>query len=307
MRIAPASRARRAARCLQFRLKARQGWSSLARSNNESNAFPGGVSMASDPYAAPKARVEDVREAHEAAQFVAGGQSVPAGNGWQWIAQGWSLFMRQPAMWILLTIAAFAIFFVLGLIPIAGFVASSLLWPVLWAGFAIACRDLERGEELRLGHLFAGFRNRPGRLIAIGALVLAAMIAIFAVAALLAGLSATGMFSSVMLGRPDAEFVGAGLALLVWMLIVLGLSIPVYMASWFAPALVALHGLAVGDALKASLRASLKNVLPFLLYGAVLFAFAIVASIPLGLGWLALGPVLIASVYASYRDIFTAH
>ncbi len=263
--------------------------------------------MASDPYAAPKARVEDVHEAHEAAEFVAGGQSVPAGNGWQWIAQGWSLFMRQPAMWILVTIAAFALFFVLGLIPIAGFFASSLLWPVFWAGFAIACRDLERGGELRFRHAFAGFRNRPGRLVAIGAIVLAAMIAIFAVAALLAGLGVGAMFNSVLLGRPDPAFAGGGLAVLLWMLIVLGLSIPVYMAGWFAPALVALQGLAVGDALKASLRASLKNILPFLLYGAVLFAFAIVASIPLGLGWLAFGPVLIASVYASYRDIFTAH
>ncbi len=263
--------------------------------------------MASDPYAAPKARVEDVREAHEAHEFVAAGQSVPAGNGWQWIAQGWALFMRQPGMWILLTIAAFALFFVFGLIPLAGFIASSLLWPVFWASFAIACRDLERGEELRFGHLFAGFRQRADRLIAIGALVLAAMAVIFALAALLAGLSVGAMFNSVLLGRPDAGFAGAGLAVLVWMLIVLGLSLPVYMAGWFAPALVALQGLAVGDALKASLRASLKNVLPFLLYGVVLFAFAIVASIPLGLGWLALGPVTIASVYASYRDIFTAH
>lgn len=263
--------------------------------------------MASDPYAAPKARVEDVREARDEARFQPDGQSVAFGNGWQWIAQGWALFMRQPGMWILLTIASFALFFVLGLIPLAGFVASSLLWPVIWAGFAIACRDLERGEELRFAHLFAGFRNRPGRLIAIGALLLAATAAIFALAALLADLSVAGMFSSIMLGRSDAAFVGAGLAVLVWILIVLGLSLPVYMAGWFAPALVALQGLAVGDALKASLYASLKNVLPFLLYGVVLFAFAVVASLPLMLGWLALGPVLIASVYASYRDIFTAH
>jgi hypothetical protein len=263
--------------------------------------------MASDPYAAPKARVEDVREAREEAQFLPEGQSVAFGNGWQWIAQGWALFMRQPGMWILLAIGAFAIFFVLGLIPLAGFIASSLLWPVIWAGFAVACRDMERGDELRFAHLFAGFRNRPGRLIAVGALVLAAMIAIFAIAALLAGLGLAGMFNSVMLGRPDIAFVGGGLALLVWMLIVLGLSIPVYMACWFAPALIALHGLSVADALKASLRASLKNVLPFLLYGVVLSAFAVLASIPLLLGWLALGPVLIASVYASYRDIFTAH
>jgi hypothetical protein len=35
-----------------------------------------------------------------------------------------------------------------------------------------------------------------------------------------------------------------------------------------------------------------------------MFVLAIVASIPLGLGWLLLGPVIIASVYTSYRDIF---
>jgi hypothetical protein len=31
---------------------------------------------------------------------------------------------------------------------------------------------------------------------------------------------------------------------------------------------------------------------------------AIVATIPLALGWLVLGPVLAATMYASYRDIF---
>jgi hypothetical protein len=32
--------------------------------------------------------------------------------------------------------------------------------------------------------------------------------------------------------------------------------------------------------------------------------FAILASIPIGLGWLLLGPVLIGSLFASYRDIY---
>jgi hypothetical protein len=31
---------------------------------------------------------------------------------------------------------------------------------------------------------------------------------------------------------------------------------------------------------------------------------AIIATIPLALGWLLLGPVLMASIYVSYRDIF---
>jgi len=34
--------------------------------------------------------------------------------------------------------------------------------------------------------------------------------------------------------------------------------------------------------------------------------FAILATIPFGLGWLVLAPVFAGSVYASYRDIFGA-
>jgi hypothetical protein len=36
----------------------------------------------------------------------------------------------------------------------------------------------------------------------------------------------------------------------------------------------------------------------------VVLLAAIVATIPLALGWLVLGPVLAATLYASYRDIF---
>jgi hypothetical protein len=36
----------------------------------------------------------------------------------------------------------------------------------------------------------------------------------------------------------------------------------------------------------------------------ILFVAAILASIPFGLGWLVLGPVVAASLYTSYRDVF---
>jgi len=77
------------------------------------------------------------------------------------------------------------------------------------------------------------------------------------------------------------------------------------MLFWFAPTLVVLHPeVGVMEALGLSFRACLRNVLPFLLYGVVLFVLAIVATIPLMLGWLVLWPVLIGSIYASYKDIF---
>jgi uncharacterized membrane protein len=95
-----------------------------------------------------------------------------------------------------------------------------------------------------------------------------------------------------------------GMTMLLAVLIMLALSIPLYMALWFSYPLIVLNDFGVGQALKTSFFACLKNILPFLLYGILMFLIAIVASIPLGLGWLLLGPVLLASLYTSYRDIF---
>jgi uncharacterized membrane protein len=43
---------------------------------------------------------------------------------------------------------------------------------------------------------------------------------------------------------------------------------------------------------------------PFLIYGIIMLVLSILATIPLGLGWLVLGPVAVASVYVAYRDIY---
>ena len=56
--------------------------------------------------------------------------------------------------------------------------------------------------------------------------------------------------------------------------------------------------------MKASFVACLKNILPFFVYSVIATLLALVASIPMGLGWLVLGPVMAASLYTSYRDIF---
>jgi uncharacterized membrane protein len=105
--------------------------------------------------------------------------------------------------------------------------------------------------------------------------------------------------------RGDAAGAAAmgGSFVLAW-LVAMALSIPIYMALWFAPALVVLRGLAPVAAVKESFVGCLKNVVPFLIYGIVLLVLGIVAAIPLGLGWLVLGPVAIASIYVSYRDIY---
>ena len=94
-------------------------------------------------------------------------------------------------------------------------------------------------------------------------------------------------------------------AMLLPMLVALALFVPVAMAFLFAPALVALGGQSIVNSLKMSFSGCLKNIVPFLIYGIVAFVLAIIATIPFGLGWLVLGPILTASIYAAYRDIYT--
>ena len=62
--------------------------------------------------------------------------------------------------------------------------------------------------------------------------------------------------------------------------------------------------LAMPQSMRESFFACLKNVVPFLLWLVIYFVAAIVASIPLGLGWIVLGPLLLLTLYTSYKDIF---
>jgi uncharacterized membrane protein len=113
-----------------------------------------------------------------------------------------------------------------------------------------------------------------------------------------------GLFAMFANSENPEAMAAMGMSVLLAVLIVFALLLPLGMATWFAPLLVMFHGMAPLEAMKSSFVACLKNLLPFLVYGVVLFFAAIVASIPLGLGWLVLGPVIAASVYTGYRDIY---
>ena len=78
------------------------------------------------------------------------------------------------------------------------------------------------------------------------------------------------------------------------------------MALWFAPALVIFRGTAPIDAMNISFGTCMKNIVPFLLYSLIYIVAAIVASIPFGLGWLVLVPLMMITAYVSYRDVFGA-
>ena len=254
--------------------------------------------MATNPYSAPTANVSDPASATHG-NYVPGGQAVAAGRGWDWITAGWDLFKRQAGMWIALVLVAFVILLVLAFIPLLGNFLTTFLSIFFGAGVLIGCRAIEDGGELEIGHLFAGFREKLAPLAAVAGIYLGATVAIVVVVMLVAGVSVFGAFS----GGADASFAGMMTGLLA-ALVVLALMMPVVMAVWFAPALVVFQDKGAVEAMKESFSGCLRNILPFLVYGAIGLVLSILASIPLMLGWLALGPVFAGSMYASYKDIY---
>lgn len=232
--------------------------------------------------------------------FNLSGRSVNAGDGIEWIKQGWQLFMKNPGVWIAITVIMVVILVVLGVIPIIGQLATQFLMPVFTAGLLLGCKSLSDGEDLRIDHLFAGFKQNIGSLVMVGVFYLIGIVVIMVITFSIGGGAAlTGAF----MGRGA----GAGMAfggLMLAILIMLALMVPLMMAVYFAPALVVLQNVAPLEAMKASFFGCLKNIVPFLIYGIVLFVLAIIAAIPFGLGLLVLIPVMFGSVYASYVGIF---
>lgn len=256
--------------------------------------------MSSNPYAAPKAAVADQTVAR--GNFVPGGRGVAGGRGLAWITEGWNLFKRSPGLWIGMIVVLAIIFIVLAFIPFLGSIATMVLGPVFTGGVMLGCRALDDGGKLEFGHLFAGFREKFGTLAAIGGLYLAGMLVVMVIVMVVTG---AGMFALFGMGggeQPDPATMFATMGLAI--LIMFALMLPLIMAIWLAAPLAVLDDQGALEAMKGSFMGCLKNIVPFLVYGLVMLVLTFVATLPLMLGWLVLGPVLAASIYTAYRDIY---
>jgi hypothetical protein len=230
-------------------------------------------------------------------------RSVDISRGIGWWAGGWALFARNMGMWVLLSLILIGIFIALAFVPVVGMLAATVLTPVFVGSWLMAARKVETGAALEVADLFGGFRQRLTPLLVLGALLLGATVVIVAAMGLLGFGAALGMMSGGAQGSATGLLAAAGAGMLA-LLVGFVLGFVVAIAFWFAPALVVFADMPPVDALKASVSASLKNIGPFLVYGLLYMAGAVLASIPFGLGWLVLVPVLLLTVYVSYVDVF---
>jgi len=231
---------------------------------------------------------------------------VDAGQGWNWIVEGWRLFTKAPGMWIVMLLIYLGINIVLSFIPLVGSLATTLIAPALVGGMLYGAASLDRGEDLAIPHLFRAFQDqgRLGPMLTLGALLLGCYVVM---GLIIAGVIFGGVIGGGALSGNMSEEQMMGLALgsgLIFALVLLVFSFLIAMALFYAIPLVMLGSQSPWSAIQDSFSACLTNLLPLVVFGLIYLVLAILAVIPLGLGFLVLVPVTFAAIYVSYTEVF---
>lgn len=248
-------------------------------------------------------------------------QTLPAAAGWQWILSGFAIFKRNPPVLSMLVITYWFTVIFLNILPVVGALVASLLIPGLSVGLMQASRNLERGQPVGLQTLYGSLKENTKTLLALGALYLFCTLAIIGLSALVDG---GDLFRYMLADTRDERVLLEDADFVLPALFVMSLLVPLMMAYWFAPVLAAWHRLTLGKSLFFSFIACWMNWRPFLVFGAGLLLVAgilpgillglllilfpgaqgfitAIVTVPMGL---IVAPVVFASFYASYRDIF---
>ena len=251
-----------------------------------------------------------------------------ARQGSVWLHRAFTMFMRARLSWTLLLLAYFVLMFLVRVIPFFGPALLSIAKPVFAVGLLAAAWTQERGGTPSLSQLFQGFRANLVALLPIGVFFLVgATIAMYGSALVDGGRLVTFVTSDVRMSDDEIAAAFADSVLQRGILFSALLMTPVLMATWWAPALVVFQDAKPGAALAASLKASLGNWKPLLVYALTVFLFGgVLPGLFLGVAILILPPAFAAvlfpalllpyllfftatlhiSDFVSYRDVFHA-
>lgn len=256
---------------------------------------------------------------------------VPARNGWQWIVTGVRLWARSPLAWIAMVLFYWGLMTLTTAVPWIGSFVGTVLLPPFSVSFMVMAREVEAGRRLVPRLLLAGFARNRRELLVLGAVYFVAVAGSIAFSAIADG----GLLARYMLlGEIASTTDGAGSTAVAWAGVLAMLAYtPVMMAYWFAPVLVAWEDMSAAKSLFFSFFAVWRNWRAFAVYGAataglltlLVVVFGVAGGALAGLGeggdlsdprrlmtatliaapmLLSGAAVLIASVYASYRDVF---
>ncbi len=248
-------------------------------------------------------------------------------TGFSWVKESVALFKQSPRKWLLLAMAYVSIFMMLPSLPGFQFFAflTILIWPVF---IAIAIRMYRNAEVSKPESLAATMKIVQPKM---------ATLMLLGVVCLLYGIAVNYLLNADIQGfatvaQGKAEMNESEMAVLVQKMLPFLLKltlflVPLMMATWFAPMLIAFNNYSLVKAIKSSIAGSLQYMIALaaawlLLTGgivALMLGAGIVVGIigalvptvaPLLMSFLVFGCLLLASAimlafqYVSYRDVY---
>jgi len=257
------------------------------------------MSETRNPYSPPVAPVADSSTPLRNAEgLVENGRLVPIGHCTSWIGEAFGLFFQRPWKWIGTTLLLGVGAVISSLIPFSTLL-TSIFFPVLIGGVACALESQRRTRSFTLNDIFAGFGPNLGSLATVGCVTLLSTAVMFAVFYVMVGTDAA-LAIAFNTNRPEATPPNFWRALLVSLV----LSLPITAATFLAAPLIMLHGATPLRAMQMSFFGCLKNIVPWILFGVLMFLIIIVSALPLLLGFFITLPVALMAFYPMYRDIF---
>lgn len=241
---------------------------------------------------------------------------LPARHGMLWLVAGFALYRRHPPLLTGLTFGYLLLVLLLNVLPFAGPILLSLVLPGLTAMLGNGCRAIDQRKPFVSEMLTFGVLDQRRPFLKMGGLHLAGSALLVLLAALL---NVPTNFDSNM-----SEAAAIDLARDVSLLLLA--ASPLLMAFWFAPLLLAWDKLPPLKAIFFSFVASWRNWRAFTVYGGAVVLFGVmmpgllivavglavppmlsIASLVMRFLLIAvLAPVMMASIYLSYRDVFHA-
>jgi hypothetical protein len=248
---------------------------------------------------------------------------LPAKTGWLWIKEGFSYFKKQPVGFNLIFLAYFLVMNIISSIPLMIFntvpvfkLLSIITLPLFSMAFMLACRQIQAKQRIQIKAIFAFLRAPSSKpLIFLGCLYPIAGIIALAVSILADG----GLLWQVSVGNEinAADIPNSNILSAVFVSFLV--CIPMVMALWYAPPLIAWKNMSLVQALFYSFFTVYRHWKAFFVYFAGWFVISIVlpslfsAIIAMLFGFqmaiaiaLPVSIILTVVIYCSFYPTYTA-
>jgi hypothetical protein len=250
-------------------------------------------------------------------------------TGFSWVLESIALFKTAPSRWLLLGLAYVGLFMMIPSVPGLQFFAfiSVLIWPIFLVIAMLLYRNVELKKQQNIAEIINQIKPKMPLLAALGGACL--LYGVLVSFLLNNDIQALVTLTANKAAMTESQALIVMQKILPLILKLSLLLIPLMMATWFSPMLIAVNNYSVVKAIKSSIAGSLQYVIAltaaWLLLSsgivALMLAVGIVAGIVgsivpvLGqmlMSLVVFGCLLLASTlmlafqYVSYRDVFRA-